>query len=88
MADNRNKIVTVNSNITEPPSGLQRKPNGNWYCDICGHEEAQRDDLLTHRILHLSNEHSKECPICHKTFSTPTSLRNHLTVHTGVKRFR
>lgn len=81
------KIFKVDSAVTEPPAGLQKKQNGNWCCDICGHEEILKDDLLTHRILHLSDDHSKQCPICEKKFSSLTSLRNHLTVHTGIKKF-
>jgi len=81
------KIFTADSLTTEPTSGLERRPNGNWFCDICGHEEELKEDILTHRILHLSDDHSKQCPICEKKFSSLTSLRNHLTVHTGIKKF-
>lgn len=81
--------LLVNSSITEPLTNFQQNADGNWLCDICGHGEKQKEDLLMHRILHFSNEHPRQCPICKKTFASPTSLRNHLTaVHTGIKKFR
>ena len=71
-----------------PAESFQQTPDGKWYCDVCSCVQENKDDLLTHRILHLSNERSKECPLCKKTFSSATTLRNHLTVHTGIKKYR
>ena len=72
--------------IREPV--LLQNSNGSWCCDICGHEEVQKEEVITHRIQHYFIENSKQCPICHKTFTQSSSLKSHLNIHTGIKKFR
>lgn len=87
MAD-KNKIEQADSSLTEPESGFKQNAKGYYCCDLCSTEELTLDDIRTHRILHFANDHSKQCPICQKSFNSSTTLKNHLTVHTGIKKYR
>ena len=77
----------VLASFPDLPAALRSSVNGKWYCDICGLPQDSKDDLLTHRIMHLACE-GNQCPICKKKFATPTNVKNHLTVHTGVKKYK
>lgn len=80
------KLARINTSLIEPEYGFVQNSSGLWCCDLCSHEEVSKDEIKTHRILHFAEDH--QCPICQKSFNSSTSLRNHLTVHTGIKKYR
>ncbi|XP_044734428.1 zinc finger protein 85-like [Chrysoperla carnea] len=68
-------------------TATNEEENELFLCSFCGKSFANRQGLVTHRVVH-TGEKPYKCAVCEKTFAYSASLRVHETSHTDEKRFK
>ncbi|XP_060086425.1 myoneurin-like isoform X16 [Ylistrum balloti] len=59
------------------------------FCEDCGKPFKNNDCLMKHiRVVHMAKLRTKTCPICQKTFSRPSSLEEHMRMHSDLRPFQ
>lgn len=57
-------------------------------CGFCNKTYKSRQSLKEHfRIAHSSNRSNSQCVVCHKTFTTKSTLLMHMKTHSGQKEY-
>ena len=57
-------------------------------CKLCGRAFTTKGNLKTHMGVHRIKPPSQllhQCPVCHKKFTDPTILHQHIRLHTGER---
>ncbi|XP_056642999.1 zinc finger protein 708-like isoform X1 [Diorhabda sublineata] len=73
-------------NINYHKASKHPRENLKALCTVCG---LHVTNIYTHMLKHrnVSTNKSYQCPICSKLFSYRTTLKKHLTIHSGVKPY-
>lgn len=69
------------------PTGSSSQGLTTWICEICHVMLSSCKTLHDHYITSHVSPHSKNCPICHKEFSSKNNLRHHFVTHTKGKEY-
>ena len=56
-------------------------------CGKCGRLFKHRPSLTAHENSHHGEDGKNVCPVCLKTFSVGSNLRDHLRIHTGERPY-
>ena len=59
----------------------------NQFCDFCGQSFSHKDSLQKHVIKHHTNRRDYVCNICDGKFSTRNAFRQHMEIHSEVKKY-
>ncbi|XP_021368297.1 zinc finger E-box-binding homeobox protein zag-1-like isoform X27 [Mizuhopecten yessoensis] len=59
------------------------------FCEECGKPFKSNECLMKHiRVVHMVKLKSKTCPVCQKSFSRPSSLDEHMRMHSNLRPFQ
>ena len=59
----------------------------NHYCDFCGKNFSYKNSLDLHVVKHHTNRKDFACNICDSKFSTRNDWRQHMEIHSDVKKY-
>ncbi|XP_072049897.1 uncharacterized protein [Amphiura filiformis] len=59
-----------------------------YKCGKCGRLFKHRPSLTAHENSHHGEDGKNICPVCLKTFSVGSNLRDHLRIHTGERPYQ
>ena len=62
--------------------------NTSYICSLCGKIFISKKEMDVHRFSHKRRGQNVPCPACDKKFSCPEKMKAHLSVHSGIKKFK